>query len=187
MNDNITKLLEKYIEGKDLDRYKILEDIYCPDAIVSFEIKPDTITFPSEIHGNIEIAKILSADFNQKYDLVKTYYLTDKAVEIGDLQIREQNWLVIMRERASGNIRIGSGYYNWTFDTQNNSELKIKKHKIFIHSMLELPNEAITLLHNLQGKLDYPWVERGKVVTWLHPFSDLSGIYNYLAPIQNAV
>ena len=180
MKNNAQELLEKYIVGKDLDRHKILEEIYCLNAIVSIEIEADNINFPSEIHGNVEIAKIISADFNRKYDLVKTYYLSNDFPEIKNLIILKQNWLVIMKEKANGNIRVGTGYYNWEFENQNQSELKIKKHKIFIYSMLDLPSESIVLLHDLQNTINYPWEEKEKVVQVLQPFEDLKPIYNYL-------
>ncbi len=178
--NKITKLLEKYVEGKDLDRYQILEDIYCQTATVSFEIVSDNINFPNEIYGNVEIAKILSADFNKKYDLVRTYYLSNSFPNICNLLISQQNWLVIMRDRTSGSIRIGTGYYNWEFENKKESELKIKHHKIFIYAMLELPSDSLDLLHELQQKFTYPWIEKEVVVQSLEPFEDLKIINNYL-------
>ena len=178
--NNISNLLEKYIEGKDLDRHSLLEEIYCPNAVVSFKIEADNINFPSEIRGNVEIAKVLSADFNKKYDLVKTYYLSNDFSKSETLVIREQNWLVIMKERSNGNIRIGTGYYNWEFEGHNQSELKIKRHKIFIYAMLDLPKESIILLHNLQKSIKYPWVGKAEVIQALFPFEKLKPICDYL-------
>lgn len=180
MKNKAVKLLEKYVEGKDLDRYKILESIYRSNAVVSFEIEADNIIFPKEIRGNGEIAKVLSADFNGKYDLVKTYYLTSDFPELENLQIFNQNWLVMMREKSSGCVMVGTGYYNWEFVIHNLSELKIIKHKIFIYSMLELPNGSIDLLHELQNTFNYPWEEKKKVVQVLQPFDELNQVRNYL-------
>ena len=180
MIDKVYGLLEKYIEGKDLDRYKILEEIYSPTAIVSFIINADNVEFPNEIHGNLEIVKILSADFNKKYDLVKTYYLSKHFHEIDSLQIKNQNWLVVMKERSSGNIRVGTGYYNWDFEKLNTSELKIRNHKIFIHSMLELPSESIDLLYDLQKTFRYPWANKENVVQVLQQYEELTTVSNYL-------
>jgi hypothetical protein len=180
MNSEITGLLEKYIKGKDLDKYKVLEEIYCSNAVVSFEIKAENINFPSEIHGNYEIAKVLSADFNKKYDLVKTYYLSSHFPDVDNLSISGQNWLVIMREIANGKIRVGTGYYNWEFESNNQSEIKIKHHKIFIHSMHEFPGETIDLLYELQRKLKYPWVEKENAIRVLARHSKLIDIINYL-------
>ena len=178
--EKISDLLEKYIQGKDLDKYQILEEIYCSTAIVSFEIKAGNIKFPDEVHGNIEIAKVLSADFNKTYDLVKTYYLSSYFPDIDKLVISEQNWLVIMRDRANGNIQVGTGYYNWEFENQNDADLKIKSHKIFIYAMLELPSEALYLLKKVQENLKYPWVEKKKVTEVLKQYEELSIITNYL-------
>jgi hypothetical protein len=72
MYKNAEYLLEKYVEGKDHDKFKILEEIYIPNAKVTFEIESDTISFPTEILGNKNIAQVLSAEFNRKYDHVQT-------------------------------------------------------------------------------------------------------------------
>lgn len=39
MRDSTGGFLEKYIEGKDRDKYLLLEEIHSPNAVVSFEIK----------------------------------------------------------------------------------------------------------------------------------------------------
>lgn len=179
-NNKITELLAKYVEGKDLDRHKILEEIYCQTATVSFEIIADNINFPREIYGNIEIAKILSSEFNKKYDFIRTYYLSSHFPDIDSLLISQQNWLVIMRDKTSGNIRVGTGYYNWEFESKKKTEYKIKHHKIFIYTMLELPSESLGLLHDLQRKFTYPWIEKEIVVQSLEPFDDFKIITNYL-------
>jgi len=41
----INELLEKYIEGKDLDRHEILEQIYLPTAVVPFENNADNLAW----------------------------------------------------------------------------------------------------------------------------------------------
>ena len=75
-------VIENYIKGKDLNRPEILETIYSEKSKVIFSIQPSTIAFPSEISGNIEIAKVLSKDFNKRYEKVRTYYLKDDSEEI---------------------------------------------------------------------------------------------------------
>jgi hypothetical protein len=76
MSNSIQKVLELYITGKDKDQPAVLENIYLPQARVIFKINSDTISFPPLLKGNIEIAKVLSADFNKKYNLLKTCYLS---------------------------------------------------------------------------------------------------------------
>jgi len=85
-----------------------------------------------------------------------------------------------MRERSNGNIRIGTGFYNWNFDDLKSGEFKIKHHKIFIHSMLELPNETLDILYDLQNSLAYPWVKKEVVVAHIQQYKELSAACNYL-------
>lgn len=181
MNNNIAAILEKYIEGKDQDRYGILEEIYSPEATVSFEINTEDIQFPGTIRGNVEIAKILSMDFNRKYHQVKTYYLSKDSMESESLEVSVQKWLVAMRERNNGSIRIGTGYYDWEFEYDQDSRLQIKKHKIFIHTMLELPADKLEILQYLHATLSYPWEDREKAVQILQEFKILKDVNDYLS------
>ncbi|MGL1930597.1 MAG: hypothetical protein OCC45_02425 [Desulfotalea sp.] len=174
-------ILEKYIEGKDKDKYQILEEIYADNAIVKFEIKSDQISFPNEIVGNIEIAKVLSADFNKKYTDVKTYYLSKP--ESNQRHIYGQKWLVVMKDNQFDKTRVGTGYYDWEI-TNSGSKLEIFKHKIYIHEMLELADVGSKKLKNIQRKLEYPFVELGSVVSILQSYLELENIEKYMIEIK---
>ena len=170
-------LLDRYIIGKDQDKYQILETIYDKKAEVEFEINSNAITFPSKIIGNTAIAKTLSADFNKKYEKVKTYYLS-KTIS-GKNNIQEQPWLAVMKEIGTDLTRIGTGYYNWKF-IDRYSDLKIFKHKIYIHAMLDIHDTRSQQLKEIQVKLEYPWVEKEVVVNILKGYGNLTDITEYL-------
>ncbi len=174
-------LLEKYVEGKDLDKHEILEEIYLSSARVLFRIESGNISFPSEIIGNREIAKTLSADFNKKYDNIKTYYISCDFSKMDNLMISDQPWLVVMREIENDTIRIGTGYYDWEFSRHTSDGLKISKHIIKIGVMLSLPGVWLSLLKELQGRLSYPWVDRIQVMEILAGSPQLFEVSNYLA------
>ncbi len=156
MYKNAEYLFEKYVEGKDQDKFKILEKIYVPNAKVTFEIDTDTISFPTEILGNKNIAQVLSAEFNRKYDHVQTYYLSRSFPQINDFTISNQGWLVIMREKEDNSIRVGTGLYDWIFEKQVDGNLKIAQHNISIGVMLCLLGLPFSFLNELQSKLPYP-------------------------------
>lgn len=164
MKSAVEKILELYIHGKDDDKYQILEDIYSDAAVVEFEIHSKDISFPKNIRGNKEIARVLSKDFNEKYSNVKTYYLA-KPKE-NQLLLHKQNWLVVMKEKCSGLTRVGTGYYNWKL-ISNDKKLKISRHKIYIHSMIELQDDNSIELKRIQSSLKYPWVQQQTVVKTL--------------------
>jgi hypothetical protein len=92
MNQTSLDILECYIKGKDYDEYKILESIYDENAEVLFEISSRQISFPDKIQGNIEIAEVLSKNFNKHYKNVKTYYLSQPSRNQHDIE--NQKWLV---------------------------------------------------------------------------------------------
>ena len=174
-------LLEQYIFGKDQDKSHILETIYEKNAEVEFQINAPNITFPNKIAGHRTIAKILSYDFNRKYEKVKTYYLSKNIKD--RLKILKQPWLVVMKDIGNDLTRIGSGHYNWEFK-ENNNELKIHKHKIYIHVMLEIHDPDSAQLQDIQTKLEYPWIETHVALDILKSYKNLTEITKYLM-IQN--
>lgn len=180
MYKNAEYLLEKYAEGKDRDKFEILEEIYMPNAKVTFEIESDTLSFPAEILGNKNIAQVLSAEFNRKYDHVQTYYLSRSFPQINDLIISKQEWLVIMREKADNSIRVGAGFYDWIFEKQVDGNLKIAQHNIFIGVMLCLPGRPLSFLDELQSNLPYPWIDKKKAIDVLGVYGELQGLVDYL-------
>ena len=180
MRSDVTTILEKYIEGKDQDNFKILEDIYTEDAKVIFQIRTPAITFPSEIVGRINIAQVLSKDFNRKYDCIKTYYLGLKDKERNALNVSEQEWLVAMRETASCCTRIGCGLYNWTFERTRENKIKIKEHEIIIAEMLDLPDRPLPYLTSFQSLLPYPWTNRETVLKVASRYNEMQKITDFL-------
>ncbi len=180
LNSEVRNILELYIVGKDENRFDIHENIYKPDARVSFEIKPDSISFPLEIIGNQEIAKILSADFNQKYDNVRTYYLSKQGGRIDELNISKQKWLVLMREKTSDSLRVGTGYYDWLFEKGSDSKIKIKHHHIFISEMLDLRDLSLNFLIDIQKRLSYPWLDQETAIEVLEKHNPLREVIKFL-------
>lgn len=177
MEPKTIHLLDQYIIGKDQDKYQILETIYDSEAELDFEINSNAITFPSKVVGNIAIAKTLSADFNKKYEKVKTYYLSLNISKKDSIQ--KQPWLVVMKEKGADLTRIGTGYYNWKFIGSNNN-LKIINHKIYIHSMLEIHDAKSEQLKEIQKNLEYPWTQKSVVVNILNRYENLTDITDYL-------
>ncbi|MBN2124975.1 MAG: nuclear transport factor 2 family protein [Deltaproteobacteria bacterium] len=158
-NEEIARILGRYIEGKDENRPEILKRIYAPDARVLFDLRTTTITFPPEIRTNDAIAEVLSADFNRRFVSPRTYYLEECSREPGDNAVRNLPWLVIMRESATGRTRVGWGLYDWFFALCPGQapEWKIALHRICIQEMMDREDRDGALLDNLQSALSHPW------------------------------
>ncbi len=178
MNRNATEILESYVRGKDNDEYVILEKIYNENAKVIFEINSNNISFPDEIQGNKEIARVLSKDFNKNYNSVRTYYLSKPSTDYES--IKRQNWLVVMRDKKTDKTRVGTGYYDWKF-SNDDGLLKILIHKIYIHCMVELVDGEMAELSRIQNSLTYPWVDKEQVYETLKSNVALEEVSNYLS------
>lgn len=177
MKSTSKNILEQYVLGKDKDQYHILETIFAETAEVEFQISSDKISFPEKIQGNNDIARILSKDFNKKYENVRTYYLED--VEQDTESVVNQPWLVVMKEIGRDVTRVGTGYYNWRLN-KTESGLKVSKLKIYIHEMLEVFDEKSIILTEIQGEIEYPWSTSISVRKALKPYGKLQGVSEYI-------
>lgn len=177
MKTTAKNILEQYVLGKDKNQYKIIETIFTKKAEVEFQINSDKISFPDKIRGNVSIGKILSADFNKKYEDVKTYYL--EAVEVETESIENQPWLVVMKEIGHDITRVGTGCYNWEL-TEIEIDLKVSKLNIYIHEMLEIVDPKSSILSKLQREIEYPWPTKRSVSKALESYDELNGVSEYL-------
>ncbi|MBY4678903.1 hypothetical protein [Marinobacterium arenosum] len=172
--------LEQYIDGKDNNRPQRLEQLYTPNARLSFQMDAADMAFPPQVSGNREIARILSADFNRKYRQVKTYYLNHDNLVLDGYRIEKQPWLVLMQEIDTGTVRAGCGYYNWQFVDAAEGNWQIDRHHISIHQMLSLPAERFKWLQTLQNDLPYPWLALDQAIAVLESDSAVAPLANYL-------
>lgn len=184
MNDTVASLLEAYVAGKDQGRPELLEEIYTGDARVTFAIETASISFPDEIVGNREIARVLSTDFNRKYDQVRTYYLSKGISEPGELSIARQGWLVLMREKENNAIRVGTGHYNWQIESRSPATVQIAHHHICIYDMLCLHNQSPDILSELQEQFTYPWLPGGRALEVLGGYPQMDAIAE---PLQRSI
>ena len=177
MASTAKQILEQYVLGKDKNQYQVLETIFDDSAEVEFEIRSENISFPQKIEGNKDIARILSKDFNKKYESVRTYYLED--VELNSRNIDNQPWLVVMKEIGVDVTRIGTGYYNWEF-LKTENDFKVSKLKIYIYEMLELVDSKSLILDEIQSKIKYPWPAILSVEKALNRYLKLKSVSEYI-------
>lgn len=164
-------LLNTYFDGKDNDKYRLLEEIYEKDAVVEFLVKPSNIRFPSLIQGCKEIARILSKEFNQNNTDIKSYYFWQEAK--GDEALEEQKWLVIMKERETQKLKVGAGLYHWYFSKNK----KLQRHYIQIEQMVYVDSKSIECL---QQDLTYPQTNLVEVMNAFACVPELQDILAYL-------
>jgi len=150
-------LLERYVEAKDLVRPQLMQEIYAPQAILTFSIATDSIDFPRRVAGIEEITKTLIVDFAAKYSRCKTFYVCESPPGEADKTVILP-WLVLMRESALARLRIGKGYYEWTFEKRSDRDIRVVAMHIYIAAMDAIDDADGQLLTAAQSALTYPWL-----------------------------
>ena len=147
------RALETYIDAKDNTRANRIAEAFAPDAVLTISLATSNIAFPARTVGTDAIAKTLVTDFGAQYAQCCTYYVCDSlAVDNGTIDALP--WLVVMRERATGALRVGHGLYRWTFDAVP----AVTGFHIHIARMDVVPDVDGKLLEALQDGLSYPWL-----------------------------
>lgn len=145
------------MEAKDLGRPHLMRQIYAADAVLTFSIATDAISFPERVAGIDAITKTLIVDFGAKYKRCKTYYVCDSAPRSAE-PISVVPWLVLMHEPAQTCLRIGKGYYEWTFGPQGRADMQVVGMHIHIERMDPVEDAHGRLLTAAQSVLPYPWL-----------------------------
>lgn len=135
MTDITTRsLLRDYLRAKDENRVLFLRRGFAPDVSLVMVLNTDDIQFPAQSLGVDAVADTLAVRFNQTYENIFTFYLgsppddaTTEAFHCG--------WMVGMTEKATGNVRVGCGNYEWLFDLQ---PYRVKGLRITIEHMRTL-------------------------------------------------
>ena len=150
-------MLERYVAAKDGNRPHLMAEIYAPDAVLTYSIATDSISFPARTVGVDAITRTLVVDFGQRFTRCQTYYIVD-VPPAGDASIPFVPWLVLMREEARSSTRVGRGFYAWTFARANAGQLRVTAMHIHIERMDLIDDPDSQPLANLQAPLPYPWL-----------------------------
>jgi hypothetical protein len=169
-------LLRDYFHAKDENRPLYMARAFAPDARLRMVLKTQSIAFPSEAVGEPAITDALVRKFGQTYENVFTFYLA-RPVAGAALAEFKCDWLVGMTEKASGNVRVGCGTYEWTFQMQPHL---VRELVITIETMETLPaGEAAAVLDWLTA-LPYPWTGRAAISAGAPAIEALAPVLAYL-------
>lgn len=156
-----------YIRAKDGNRPHLLDWAFTPDAYLSMCVQTQSISFPPESYGREAIADTLVRHFNQTYENVYTFCIgTPPGNSVKTLSCP---WLVVMSEKQSGAVRVGCGYYDWTFSGHRVCALRIT-----IACMELLPPDTLDLVMDWVSGLPYPWCSEGAIVSGAADIPSLS-------------
>jgi len=169
------QLLRTYFRAKDENRPHLLADVFSSDARLEIHNRSDQISFPALTVGQDEIADILVRRFNQTYENIYSFCLDRPQPTAATFRC---DWLVGMTEKASRNVRVGCGQYEWTF--ARSPALLVTKLVISVeHMAVHAPNSAGEVLRALRD-LDYPWTSAAQVTRALS-IGELSAVNDCIA------
>jgi len=169
-------VLRAYFHAKDENRPHHMARAFAPDAVLKMALRTQAIAFPPESHGLAAIADTLVRKFGQTYENVYTFYLSRPAPDtrLPDYQC---DWIVGMTEKATGNVRVGCGRYDWKFQPEpyRATDLIITIETMATLSAVDMPAVFGWLLG-----LDYPWTNAARVVASAPPLEALAPVVHYL-------
>lgn len=170
------QLLRDYFHAKDENRPLYMARAFAPAAALRMVLKTQSIAFPSEVSGEPAIADTLVRKFGQTYENVYTFYLARPApgAVLADFSC---DWMVGMTEKASGNVRVGCGRYDWRFQAEPH---RVRELVITIEAMETLaPATAAAVLGWLTA-LPYPWADRSAICAGAPALAELAPVLAYL-------
>jgi len=154
--DTPRALLERYVRAKDEVQPQLMRDIYRANAVLTYTIETDAIAFPARTVGLDAIMRTLVVDFSTRFASCKTYYICDEPPR-DDAGFARIPWLVVMREPAAQMLRIGKGYYEWSFEHDTHGA-RVSAMHIHIHRMDAIIDPRSDLMMSAQAQLPYPWL-----------------------------
>ncbi len=145
--------INRYIAAKDNNKPHLLSQVFTQQATLVMQVNTDNIAFPADVSGRAAISDVLVTQFNQTYENVYTFCLSDSIERKGSLLTCK--WLVAMTEKDGGKLKVGCGQYDWAFQSDDGST--VKKLTITIEHMSAMDFQNTTHFLNGLSELPYPW------------------------------
>ncbi|HEV8312807.1 MAG TPA: hypothetical protein VGQ23_07055 [Burkholderiaceae bacterium] len=168
-------VLRTYFHAKDENRPHLMRRVFTDDAVLRMQVKSEAIAFPAETHGLAAISEVLVSRFGQSYENVYSFYLSRPTA--GD-EAFTCDWLVGMSVKGSGELRVGCGRYDWTF--QRSEPWLACALDITIEQMQVLPARKSGAVFAWLTALDYPWASAQQVLASAPAIMALSPVLQYL-------
>lgn len=179
-NGPYATLLRDYIRAKDENRPHLIQRVFCDAACLEMRVKTESISFPAVSQGAATIADVLVRRFNQTYENIYTFYLDRPPAGAATPPAAFAcDWLVGMSEKATGNVRVGCGRYEWVF--AQDAPHRVERLAITIEAMQTLPPDRLPDILNWLLALDYPWSSARAVCESAPQIKLLEPVFRYLA------
>lgn len=169
-------LLRNYFHAKDENRPLYMARTFTSDAVLTMTLRTQAIAFPPEARGLEAMTDALVRKFGQAYENVFTFYLGHPGANAVLPEYR-CDWFVGMTEKATGEVRVGCGSYDWVF--QEKPHLA-KRLTITIETMQSLPADTAAAVFGWLTALPYPWTDAQRVVASAPPIEALAPVMQWI-------
>lgn len=167
--------IENYIIAKDGNRPDLLRRAFISDASLEMIVQTNAISFPSNAAGREAIADILVSKFGATYENVYTFCLGEQPSP--NAASHTHKWLVGMSTKATGEVRLGCGFYEWQFQPVSGL---VERLCITIEHMHIYPAAQLRPVMEWLQSLPYPWCPLGEIFEQAPQVSDIAPIIDYL-------
>ena len=178
--EEIRALLQTYVKAKDENRPYCMSDAFDRDAVVEMSVYTGAISFPARMDGIVSITDALVRKFGQTYENVHTFYLDTRPCTA--VNAWGCDWLVAMSDKATGEVRVGCGDYDWHFIRRE--RWLVDRLHITIAAMAVLPSEALDSVMAWGSSLPYPWCGNEQVLAQMPRIFGLEPVRDYLGRVR---
>jgi hypothetical protein len=171
-----SEVIQAYLRAKDENRPHLMRLAFAEGAELEMTVETGTISFPPIASGIDAITQVLVRNFGQVYENVYTFCLTEPPS--GNRGIFRCRWLVGMSEKSSGTVRVGCGYYDWSF--QCAEPHRVERLGITIEMMEVLPSDDLRPVMDWLPRLPYPWCPAGEATKRMPDLAALEQVRRFI-------
>lgn len=168
--------IRQYFHAKDENRPRLMAQAFTENATLHMHLRTGSISFPAVSSGRSAITDVLVRNFGKTYENVYTFAL--ERPPVARTAEFSCDWLVVMTEKESGNLRVGCGRYDWWFDAEGSG--LATRLDITIDSMQTLPPDQATAVFGWMDTLGYPWTSAAAVTVAPPPVDELAPVLTRL-------
>lgn len=172
---NPSEAISAYIHAKDCNRPWLIGRSFAEDAVAAIVNRTDAIAFPGEIAGRDNLIDALLRRFALEFENVFTFCLCPPPLRRAPRF--SCDWLVGMSVRATGEIRVGAGRYDWEF----NAAGLVERVAITIETMQAVPPTELDAIMSWLADLPCPWCPAEAALARAPAIPALAAVNDYIA------
>ncbi|MED5621308.1 nuclear transport factor 2 family protein [Ideonella sp. BN130291] len=156
-------LIETYLQAKDGNRPHLMARAFAADATVNVASLRRTAAPPARLQGLEAITAALVSEVDQACENIYSFCLQrpDEPLKASAFTC---DWLFVMTQRSSGDVRIGCGRYDWRF--RFTDRWLVQRLDIVVAGIEVLPPSMWQAALAWVNTLGYPWSSSDEVLAY---------------------